>query len=540
MKREAQRLEQGPFDLLVIGGGIYGAWTAYDAALRGLSVALLEKGDWASGTSSTSSKLIHGGLRYLEHYRFGLVRRSLKERLRLLSLAPHLVRPSPFYIPLYKQNRVGPFRLKAGLGLYSLFAGKGFPGASRLSFSRGEFREICPFLNEDGLLGGLAYGDGITDDARFTLEIVKGAQEAGAATIHYAEAREIIFRGERAAGAVVQDHLEGSTLEVAASTVVNTAGPWIGTIGGGAHLSRRVRLTKGVHLVFPALPVQEAFLLLTRGESRVFFLIPWYGRTLVGTTDTDYSGHPDGAGVETEDIDYLLDEISQVLVDGTWDKSSIMGFFTGLRALLDKPGKQASDLSREWILMEPRKGLLVSAGGKFTTARADAAVIVDRVLQGQGKPAGEKPPTEERPFPSSPGGDHQAWEEGVRGEGIRLGLDEETALSCSRRYGTAVEGIHKLLREDPDLAGRLTPELAFCRAEVVYCAAGEMVAHLDDLLQRRIPLMLLSRPDECVLEEAAFLAAPHLGWDEDRRRREIADAMKAWKEPFRLLEEGPR
>ena len=534
MERAANRLEQGHFDLLVIGGGVYGAWTAYDAALRGLKVALVDKGDWASGTSSASSKLIHGGLRYLEHFHFGLVRKSLRERARLISLAPHRVRPWRFLIPLYTGNRVSPLRLKAGLRLYDLFSRKDAPGGQCLSLKREEAIEICPFLKEEGLLGALTYGDCITDDARFTLEVVEGAVAAGAIAVNYSEAEELLTDGYRVTGALVRDRLENYSIKVRASVVVDTSGPWAARITGSGPLSFKVRLTKGVHLVFPSLPTEDAFLFLTRRDKRVFFLVPWYGRTLVGTTDSDYTGRPNDVGIETKDVDYLLEQIDYRLRPGTWDANTILGMSAGLRTLADEPGRDPSSLSRGWILKEPREGLLVSIGGKFTTARADAAFIVDRVMKRLGKTVKGKPPTENRPFPFSPGANFQSWRSAAAREGMRIGLDEETALNCAQRYGTALNEIHRLIRKAPALAGRLKDNLPFCRAEVVHGAAREMAVHLEDLLRRRLPLMLISQPDRTVLEAAAALAAPVLGWDEGQRRKEIDSALAYWESPIRL------
>jgi glycerol-3-phosphate dehydrogenase len=453
---------------------------------------LVEKGDWASGTSSLSSKLIHGGLRYLEHMRFGMVRKSLRERALLTSLSPHLVRPSRFVVPVFRKGRVGPLRLRAGLGLYRFLAGNDRPGGDPLHLTSGDAAERYGFLREEGLLRAFSYGDAITDDARLTLEVEEAAMEAGAVAVNYTEAIAPLRGGSCAGGAAVRDHSSGETAEVAASVVANTAGPWAASIPGCTEVAGKIRLTKGVHLVFPPLPTNDAFLFLTRSDRRVLFLIPWYGRTLAGTTDTDYREGPDSAGVSPADVDYVLDELSHVLRDGTWNRKSILGASAGLRTLLEVPGRSPGDLSREWRVFKPAPDLFVSVGGKLTSARADAAVIVRRVLA------------------------------------LLAGLDTESAAHCLR-YGRSVTSIQSLVRCDPALSERLDGDLPFCFAEVAFGASREMAHHLDDLLRRRLPLMLLRPPERRLAERAAAVAAPHLGWDNERVGEEIARTMRIWE-----------
>jgi glycerol-3-phosphate dehydrogenase len=528
VRRDFDRLRQGPFDLLVIGGGIYGAWTALDASLRGLRTALVEKGDWASGTSSVSSKLVHGGLRYLEHLRFGLVIKSLRERALLASIAPHRVRPARFIIPRYRSGRVGPLRLSVGLAVYDLLSAGDRPGGRPRRLDREVTLRTYPFLQESGLVGSFSYGDAVTDDARFTLEVVEAAMLNGASALNYAKAVGPLSPRNCAGGAVVRDLVGGASLEVRASVVVNTAGPWVADIAGCSGVSGRLRLTKGVHLLLPALPSEDAFLFLARQDARVFFLIPWYGRTLVGTTDTDYGGDPETASVTAADVDYLLTEISHVLSGSRWDRNSICGATAGLRTLLDVPGAEPSALSREWRLLEPVPGLLVSVGGKFTSARADAAVIVDRAARRLGRRWSVGAPTTATPLPRSPATDPVEWLQEMTGRGVKLGLDGETSRNGALRYGTSVSSLFALVRAEPALGKRLLPDLPFCRAEIAFGAAREMAVHLEDILRRRLPLMLLTAPNRGITEEAASLAAPILGWNNERRRAESEKALKAW------------
>jgi glycerol-3-phosphate dehydrogenase len=320
MKRDFPAL-QGEFDLLVCGGGIYGAWTAYDAALRGLKVALVEQGDWAGATSSASSKLIHGGLRYLETYDFRLVRKALKERKMLLQIAPHRVWPLRFGVPVFADSRNGRWKLKAGLTLYDTLAG--FPEArmSHRHFDQAHFSEHFPFLDDVALKGGFTYGDAQTDDARLVLELVAGALAHGAVCVNYAKLVAWNEQRGQVCGATVQDGVSGLALQVHARQCVSTAGQWTAASAQGRSWCR---LSKGIHLVMPALPTNEAILLTAREDGRVFFIIPWYGRTLLGTTDTDYRGDIDRVVVEVEDVDYLLAAANRYLKTA-WTKQDVIG-----------------------------------------------------------------------------------------------------------------------------------------------------------------------------------------------------------------------
>ncbi|MFQ5511370.1 MAG: FAD-dependent oxidoreductase [Candidatus Krumholzibacteriia bacterium] len=526
MIRDGGRLA-GAFDVLVVGGGIYGAWTAYDAALRGLRVAIIDKGDWGSGTSSASSKLIHGGLRYLEQLRLGLVRRSLDERRRLATLAPHRVLPLRFLIPVYRGGRAGSFRLKLGLTLYDALAGKHQPVAAHRVMDRAAVLEAFPFLEPNGLRAGFTYGDCGMDDHRFVLEIIAGAVDAGAVAVNYAEALELLADGGGVAGAVVRDVPANQTMEVRAGMVVNAAGPWAPSLGVNSAPAASVRLIKGVHLVMPPLPTPDAMLIMTRG-GRVFFLIPWYGRTLLGTTDTDYIGDPDRVHVEEADVAYLLDEVNRVLGSVSWTPSDVLAGFAGIRALRKRHGGPAHLVSREWSLEQPARGYLVSVGGKFTSARADAACIVDRVSRALGREAGSST-TGSRPFPWSPGRDHyDVWRNIALNEAARAGLDADTAAAAIGRFGTSIANLLTRIESGPALAERLVPDAPFCKAEVIHAAEHEMVLHLDDLLRRRLPLLILARIDRRTLEEAAALAAPVLGWSAERCRVEVDTVAGRW------------
>lgn len=525
MQRDFSSLTRGGVDLLVVGGGIYGAWTAYDAALRGVRVALVERTDWAAGTSSASSKLVHGGLRYLEQLQLGLVRVSLRERRRLVALAPHRVRPLRFVIPAYQGARVGRLRWRLGLTLYDLLAGPDQPVAPHEAISAAPLHTRFPFLRQDGLLGGFSYGDCQLDDARCALEVVDGAFDAGVAAVNRADVTGLLRDGERVVGAAVTDRETGATIDVHAAMTIDCSGPW----SAGPWKNRpagppTTRLTKGVHLVMPALPTAEAFLLLSQSDGRVFFLIPWYGRTLLGTTDTAYSGDPSAVAVETADVDYLLNA-ANAFTTLAWHPRDVEASYAGLRVLPNAPGAPTS-VTREWSLAAPAPGLLMSVGGKFTTARADAARAVDQVMRSLGRGAGDRP-TDARPFPWAPMGQFDVWLQDATARGLAVGLDDETARTAATRFGTGIETLHARIADRPALADRLHPKVPFCRAEVVHAVEHEMARTLDDIVRRRIPLMLLTRPDRGILEDAAALAGEALGWTPARLQAEVAGLPRA-------------
>jgi glycerol-3-phosphate dehydrogenase len=560
MIRDIQRLQDGPFDLVVVGGGIYGAWTAHTAAVLGLKTALIERSDWASGTSSASSKLIHGGLRYLEQFRFGLVRRSLNERKVLSRIAWHRVQPLRFAIPSYRGDRVGRWRLQAGLALYDIIGGFDQPVDRHRYLSATEAGLRYPCLAGDGLEGAFTYGDFVTDDARFTLEVVDGAMANGAVAANYVAAQRLLVENGHAVGVAAEDRIGGTELLIRARVVVNSAGPWAPTVMNGGAAPGRTRLVKGVHLVMPRLPcddaqkyhsasnargaddardyhgasnargADDALLVFARRNRRVFFLIPWYGRTLLGTTDTDYAGDPADAGVDDDDVDYLLSETARVLPDAGWDDASIVGRFAGVRVLRDSTGKSPESLSREWSLESPRPGLLVSTGGKFTSARADASEIVGRVTAMLGGPnvGARRPQSQSLPWLPRGIGPEGWWASAVD-DGVAAGLDRESAQAIAFRYGTRMDGVLSLVRRRGELALRIVPDLPFVQAEIVYAAATEMAVTLEDLVRRRIPLVVLTMPDPRVLTETAQLAAEVLGWPADRCTSEVNAVLEKWR-----------
>jgi glycerol-3-phosphate dehydrogenase len=441
-----------------------------------------------------------------------------------MRLAPHRVRPLRFVLPSYAGDRVGRGRLRLGLWLYDRLAGVRPELPRHDLLDAAALRRGYPFLESAGLRGGFRFGDCQMDDARFTLEIVDGALAAGAVAVNHAPAVELLTGTGRVAGAVVRDEETGSIAEVRARITACCAGPWTPALLASCPPRARIpmRLSKGVHLVLPPLPSPDALLLMAREQRRVVFVIPWHGRTLLGTTDTDYTGEPGEARVEEAEIESLLGDAARAL-PGRFPASAILGSFVGVRTLVAGGARASSALSRGFSLEEPLDGLIVPVGGKFTSARADAALVVERVLARLGRRTGGAPgPTLERPFPWSPATPWETWGERALARGLALGLDRETARTCQLRYGSRIEAVYARVEREPTLARRIVPDVPACRAEIVHAAEGEMARSLEDLLRRRLPLLLLGRLPDGVIEDCARLAGRVLGWSEDRLLAELA------------------
>lgn len=522
MKRDFSQLANQNFDLLVCGGGIYGAWAAYDAALRGLRVALVEQGDWAGGTSSASSKLIHGGLRYLETYNFKLVRKALAERSMLLAAAPHRVWPLRFGVPLYAHGRIGSWRMKAGLTLYDLMAGDPDEKMHHRHFSAQEFSRRFPPLKTQALQDGYTYADAQTDDARMVLELVAGAQAAGAVCVNYCKVTSLVEANGRASGARLDDQLGHARCEISAQQIVHANGQWNTALWEARNWSR---LAKGVHLLLPGSQLEEALLLTAPTDGRVFFIIPWYGRTLLGTTDTDYRGDLDRIAVEDADIDYLL-AAANAYLNTAWQREDVIGSYAGVRVLKqDGDGCTApSSLSRDWELKTTASGAHYSIGGKLTSAREDAAVIVDAVCAQLGRsiPCA----TRGTRFPWAPDQDFALWQADTLAHAATLGIDAESAHWLLRRHGTRTTAVFALIGHDASLAQRILPDLPFIHADLLLCAQDEMVVYLEDLLRRRLPLLILARMDETRLRELAERVAHIMNWDAARQQREVSRCLQ--------------
>ena len=369
MKRNLPALANEPFDVLVIGGGIFGAGVARDAALRGLRVALIEQADFASGTSSRSSKLIHGGLRYLEHAAFRLVAESCRERFRLRQLAPHLVKLQPFIFPFQAGDPRPLWKIRAGLQLYDALAGRHSLGRHR-RLTNGELTELEPTLQPADRRGAVLYYDCREDDARFCVETIRHAADCGAVCANYCELTGLRQQGDRTIAAQVRDRLTGDEFEIRAQFFVNATGPWLERWAGPGLLSP----TKGVHLVVPALTRSHAITFQARRDGRILFVIPWGDCSLVGTTDTDWIGNPADARATSGDVEYLLTEVRRLFPAA----ENPITTFAGVRPLL-RSTAAASARHREHRILRQGANLFSMAGGKFTTFRLVAQQVVDQL-----------------------------------------------------------------------------------------------------------------------------------------------------------------
>jgi glycerol-3-phosphate dehydrogenase len=513
MKRDFGALFGQSFDLLVCGGGIYGAWTAYDAALRGLRVAIVEQGDWASATSSASSKLIHGGLRYLETFDFKLVRKALHERQLLLRIAPHRVWPLRFGVPVYADSRNGIWKLEAGLTLYDHLADVPDDAMKHRRFDAIGFAARFPVLHAQALKGGFTYGDAQTDDARLVLELIAGAQAAGAVCVNYCKLTGLLETDGRVSGVTLLDGVGQGSARVMARQIVHAGGQWMASSPPARDWCR---MDKGIHLVMPY-ALDEALLLTAKSDGRVFFMIPWYGRTLLGTTDRDYRGDPDRVAVEPEEMAYLLAEANHYL-KRAWTEQDIIGSYAGVR-VMKRSDESAASVSRDWELKTAPNGAHYSIGGKLTSAREDAAHIVDAVCAelGVSTPCA----TRNRLFPWAPEQEYSAWAAAAGVQAGQLGIDPESAGWLMRRHGKRVGEVFRLIADDAHLAERVVAALPFVYADLLWSARDEMVVHLDDLLRRRMPLLILAQLSEAELRRIAETVAATLGWDDAALNREI-------------------
>lgn len=514
-------------DVLVIGGGVVGAGSALDAATRGLSVGLVEARDFASGTSSRSSKLMHGGLRYLEMLDFRLVAEALKERgLSLQKLAPHLVREVGFLYPL--QHR-GWERLYAGSGvaLYDAMSkasgyGSGVP-LHRHKTRRGA-RKLMPALRKDALVGAIHYYDGQVDDARHTMFVARTAAAYGAHVANRTRVVDLLREGDRVVGARVRDLESGRELDIAARQVINATGVWTDETQSfaGQRGQFHVRASKGIHLVVPRDRIRGESGLILRTETSVLFVIPWGRHWIIGTTDTDWDLSKDHPAASRRDIDYLLDHVNAVL-EQPLTHDDVEGVYAGLRPLLAGESDATSKLSREHAIGTGAKGLVVVAGGKYTTYRVMAEDAVDAAVHGLSAQLDRSVPpccTEDVPLLGADGF------EALRNQ--RHQLAAASGLSVPRiehllgRYGSLVTEVLDLIAERPDLGRGLTGADDYLRAEIVYAASHEGARHLDDAIARRTHISIETFDRGTVVaEEVADLMAEVLGWSAEQRDREV-------------------
>ncbi|MCC3652218.1 glycerol-3-phosphate dehydrogenase/oxidase [Streptomyces sp. S07_1.15] len=517
------RMAEHELDILVVGGGVVGAGTALDAATRGLSTGLVEGRDWASGTSSRSSKLIHGGLRYLEMLDFALVREALKERGLLLErLAPHLVKPVPFLYPL---RRKGFERWYAGAGvaLYdamSISSGHGRGLRVHRHLSRGRALRVAPALKKESLVGALQYYDAQVDDARFVATLVRTAAAYGADVANRARVIGFLREGERVVGARVRDVEAGGEYEIRARQVVNATGVWTDDTQGliAERGQFKVRASKGIHLVVPKDRIHSTTGLILRTEKSVLFVIPWGRHWIVGTTDTDWDLDKAHPAASSADIDYLLERVNSVLAVPL-TRDDVEGVYAGLRPLLAGESDATSKLSREHTVAHPVPGLVVVAGGKYTTYRVMAKDAVDEAVHGLDQRVAACVTEDVRLVGAE--GYRAMWNARNR-LAARTGLHVVRVEHLLNRYGSLAEEVFRLVEEQPSLGEPLACADDYLRAEIVYAASHESARHLDDVLTRRtrISIETFDRGTRSA-RECAELMAPVLGWDEGQIEKEV-------------------
>jgi glycerol-3-phosphate dehydrogenase len=511
-------------DVLVVGGGVVGAGTALDAVTRGLSVGLVEARDWGSGTSSRSSKLIHGGLRYLEMLDFALVREALKERGLLIDrLAPHLVRPVSFLYPLTGR---GWERFYTGSGVllydamgYSSGHGRGLPPHRHLT--RRHALRIAPALKKTALVGAIRYYDAQVDDARFVTTLVRSAASFGALVANQARVVGFLREGERVTGAVVRDEESGGQFEVRAAQVVNATGVWTDETQAmvGERGKFHVTASKGIHLVVPRDRIQSSCGIILRTEKSVLFVIPWGRHWIIGTTDTEWDLDKAHPAASSTDIDYLLGHVNRVLTTSL-TREDVAGVYAGLRPLLAGESDETSKLSREHVVAHAAPGLVVVAGGKYTTYRVMAADAVDAAVHGLDRRA---PASCTASVPLLGADGYPAlWNSRAR-IAASSGLHVARVEHLLHRYGALFTEVVALIDKDRSLAQPLEGADDYLRAEVVYAAAYEGAIHLDDVLARRTRASFETF-DRGVrsARPAAELMAGVLDWDTDRIEREVA------------------
>jgi len=513
------RLTTEHLDVLVVGAGVTGAGAALDAATRGLSVGLVEARDVASGTSSRSSKLFHGGVRYLEKLDFSLVREALREReLMLTRLAPHLVKPVPFVYPLKGFAWERPY-VGAGLALYDNLGGANVLPRSKHLSKRGA-RSICPGLRSDALVGAIQYWDAQTDDARHTLTVVRTAARYGAIVRTSTEVVDLVRDGGRVVGAEIRDVESGETGTVRADSVVVCTGVWTDDVEGlsGSRGQFNVRASKGVHLVVPKDRIASESGIILRTDKSVLFVIPWGQHWLIGTTDTDWNldrAHP---AASRADIDYLLGQVNQVLARPL-THDDIVGVFAGLRPLLSGESEETSQLSREHAVARPVPGLVTIAGGKYTTYRVMAMDAIDAAVPDLTRHPGESV-TEHVPLVGADG--YAALWNQADQLAERYGIPVWRVRHLLDRYGSMIEEVLAPGLEDPSLLDAVPGADTYIGAEIRYGATHEGALHLDDLLARRTRISIETEhrgTDSAAA--AAGLVADVLGWSPERVQAEV-------------------
>lgn len=547
-----RQMAETPLDVLVIGGGITGAGIALDAAARGYRVGLVERGDFAGGTSSRSTKLVHGGIRYLPQLDLPLVREALIERGRLLRNAPHLVQPLSFVLPLYASSRhpvglpIAPpwgiglgMILNIGLGVYDALAGRENVGAHR-RITRGEVLARAQCLVPDGLKTGFIYYDAQTDDSRLTLAVLRTAAAQGALLANYAEVTGFLHEGGRVVGGSVRDCLTDTRYELHARHVINATGVWAEQIERLAGDSPMLRIapSKGTHLVFSREAFDlgdEAIVLPETEDGRIIFIVPWLSRALVGTTD-DPAARIETPVATEDEISYLLGHVNRY-VRRRVSRDDVIATFAGYRPLIElQRGRTPSRLSRTHAIVEGEDRLLTISGGKLTTYRRMAEDALDRIDRREGRSPSH--PTQVLHLAGASG--LAETREALETRGAALEIGEDTIKHLRRAYGSDALALLDLVEADPTLAQRLAPDLPNIAAEVVWACQAELALTVEDVLARRTHLAIEDRSRGVdSAEVVATLMARELGWPAAERQRQIEGYRRFAREQAGLRAEMP-
>ncbi|MEM9274792.1 MAG: glycerol-3-phosphate dehydrogenase [Cyanobacteria bacterium P01_F01_bin.143] len=529
MFRDFAQIQQNQYDLIIIGGGINGAGVARDAALRGLKTILLEKGDFSSGTSSWSTRLIHGGLRYLEYFEFSLVREALKEREVLLQIAPHLVKPLLLTIPIYRDRSRPYWKIWAGMLLYDFFSyNKTLPMHRMLN--KVKFQQLFRSLDQQNLVGGAQYYDGqITLAERLCLENIIAAQEAGATVLNYVEVTQLQREKERVTQVTCRDKLTGESFAIACcenAVVINTAGPWVDQVCnlGNLDQKRRIGGTKGSHIIvksFPGAPNTSLYV-EAKSDGRPFFIVPWLGKYLIGTTDLPFQGDLDKVKADNEEIDYLLQETNNIIVNANLSRDDILYTYSGVRPLPNIEGNNPGAITRKHFLYDHKPegvdNLISLIGGKLTTYRHVSEVMVNAAMQKMGRKA-KSCQTAELPLPGYilPG------DRRITGAMANYELPGETINYLFEQYGAKALEILALTKKDPDLASPISSNFPDIKAQIVYAVRSEFAHNLVDILCRRTMLAMNGNYGLDLLSVISATLVQYCGWTAEKCDRDCRE-----------------
>ncbi|MBA2783352.1 MAG: glycerol-3-phosphate dehydrogenase/oxidase [Rubrobacteraceae bacterium] len=559
--RIPQDIERQVFDLIVVGAGINGTGIARDAAMRGLRVLLLDKGDISSGTTQWATRLIHGGLRYLEHYEFALVRESLRDREAILHVAQHLVKPLGFLVPIYDRSSRGPLMIRLGMNVYdALSYDRSMERHKMLSRKKVEERE--PGLNPEGLKAAAFYYDAQVEYAeRVAVENAISARDNGATIITYANVERLIMENGEVRGVEFTDVFEGERYAARAPVTVNVAGPWVDEIladlhrpGNDENVGRFMGGTKGSHLIvdpFPGAPEGEALYVEARKDGRPYFIVPWNGRYLIGTTDLRYEGNLDHVSASEDEIQYLLDETNYVIPAAKLSREDVLFTYAGVRPLPYNPEGETGGVTRSHVVFDHAKGgsaaggkvksqsaelpqvggLLSIIGGKLTTYLNLSRQTVDAVFEKLDRKA-PKSTSRKVPLPGSETSDFEAFAAGFRSAST---IPEVLSGRLLKLYGVRAAEVLKVGEDDPELLTPLSSivsvETALIGAEVIWALREEMAQTLSDVLLRRTMVGYGPRVGLDVADAAAQVAVKHLGWEDERAEREVRE-YREWIERY--------